>query len=145
MRVKEEWVDEGCAKTLSMKSNKNRADTILHIYHRYAPLDVEPWFRRKCLFVNLFELLVLLTGSFDNMFHHLGIRPRAWLESTFTQRRKRGQYLKATTKSLFDKHNNSQSVRATMVAVRVASSPIMASSPNDVTACMVLRLSPSAE
>ena len=43
----------------------------------------EPCFRSKCLFVNLFELVVLLTGSFDNMIHHLGIMPRAWLKSTF--------------------------------------------------------------
>ena len=43
----------------------------------------EPCSRSKCLFVNLFELVVLLTGSFHNMLHHLGIMPRAWLESTF--------------------------------------------------------------
>ena len=91
------------------------------------------------------DLLVLLTGSFDNFFYQLGIRPRAWLESTFSQRSKRGQYLKATTISLFDKHNNSQSVRATMVAVRVGSRPIMATSPNDATACMVLIYSAFAE
>ena len=32
-----------------------------------------------------------MSGSFDNMFHHLGIRPREWLESTFIRRSKRAQ------------------------------------------------------
>ena len=105
----------------------------------------EPCFRSKCLFVNLFELVVLLTGSFDNMIHHLGIMPRAWLESTFICRSKRAQYLKATIMSFWSRQSNSQSVRATMVAVRSGSSPIMATSPNDVTACMVLRCLPSVE
>ena len=100
---------------------------------------------RRCLCIRLIELVVLLTGRFENFFYQLGIRPRAWLESTFIQRSKRGQYLKATTISLLDKHRNSQSVRATMVTVRVGSRPIMAISPNDVTAFMVLRNSAVSE
>ena len=99
--------------------------------------DFEPS-RRNCL-------SVILTGSFNNTFYQLGIRPRAWLESTFIQRSKRGQYLKAVTMSIFDKHSNSQSVRATTVAVRFGSSPNMAASANDAIECMVLRNSPFAE
>ena len=52
--------------------------------------------------------------------------------------------LKPTTMSLLDKHNNSQLVLATRVAVRFGSRPSMATSPKDVTAWRVLIKVPSA-
>ena len=59
--------------------------------------------------------------------------------------RERERDLKATTMSLLHRHSNSQLLLAMIVAVRFGSRPSMATSPNDVTAVMVLIKTPSTE